>query len=306
MSDFTSGFWSVFITVASAGGVLACAWLLWAQSKHKAKLLASGEMETSGHVWDEDLEEYNHSLPKWWMWLFYLTVVFAGVYWALYPGLGSFKGLLGWTSEGQYAAEKKAVEDQTGPLFDKFAKMDLKAVAADKEANEIGRRLYLTYCMQCHGSGAKGGKGFPNLTDSDWQWGGEPEQIKATIAEGRSGMMPAGMAKGDDAKAAAHYVRSLSGLSSDSVLAAKGKEVFTSAGCIACHGPEAKGNPAMGAPNLTDKTWLYGSSEATILETVGNGRQNRMPAWKDFLGEARVHLLAAYVMSLSTGNGAKN
>lgn len=305
MSDFTSGFWSVFITFFSAGGVLACAWLLWAQSKHKSKILASGEMETSGHVWDEDLEEYNHPLPKWWMWLFYITVVFAGVYWLLYPGLGSFKGVLGWTSDGQYAAEKKAVEDQTGPLFDKFAKMDLKAVAANKEANEIGRRLYLTYCMQCHGSDAKGGKGFPNLTDSDWQWGGDPEQIKATIAEGRNGMMPAGLAKAEDAKAVAHFVRSLSGLTADSVLASKGKDVFTSAGCVACHGPEATGNPAMGAPNLTDKVWLYGSSEATILETVGNGRQNRMPAWKDFLGEARVHLLAAYVMSLGSTGAAK-
>jgi cytochrome c oxidase cbb3-type subunit 3 len=168
MSDFTSQFWNVFIVFFSAGGVLACAWLLWAQSKHKSKLTASGEMETSGHVWD-GIEEYNHPLPKWWMWMFYLTIVFAAVYWLLYPGLGSFKGILGWTSVGQYDIEKKAVEDKTAPLFDKFAKMDLKAVAADKEANEIGRRLFLTYCIQCHGSDAKGGKGFPNLTDSDWQ-----------------------------------------------------------------------------------------------------------------------------------------
>jgi cytochrome c oxidase cbb3-type subunit III len=298
MSDFTSGFWSVFIIFFSAGGVLACAWLLWSQSRHKSKLLPSGEMETSGHVWDENLEEYNHPLPKWWMWMFYITVVFAGVYWLLYPGLGSFKGILGWTSSGQYAAERKAVEDKTAPIFERFAKMDLKAVAADKEANEIGRRLYLTYCMQCHGSDAKGAKGFPNLTDNDWLWGAEPDQIKASIIDGRNAIMPAGLAKGEDARAVAHYVRSLSGLTSDSVLAAKGKDVYVSAGCIACHGAEAKGNPAMGAPNLTDKVWLYGSSEATILETIGNGRQNRMPAFKDFLGEARVHLLAGYVMSL--------
>lgn len=305
MSDFTSEFWSFYIIAIAGGGVVACAWLLWAQSRHKAKLAASGDMETSGHVWDENLEEYNHPLPKWWMWMFYITVVFAGVYWLLYPGMGSFKGLLGWTSTGQYAAEKKAVEEATAPLFDKFAKMDLKAVAADKEANEIGRRLYLTYCMQCHGSDAKGAKGFPNLTDADWQWGGEAEQIKATIADGRNGMMPAGMAKGEDAKAVANYIRSLSGLAADPILVAKGREVFTAAGCVACHGPEAKGNPAMGAPNLTDKVWLYGSSEATIVETVSQGRQNRMPAWKEFLGDARVHLLTAYVMSLGQASGAK-
>lgn len=304
MSDFTSQFWNVFIVFFSAGGVLACAWLLWAQSKHKAKMTAAGEVETSGHVWD-GIEEYNHPLPKWWMWMFYLTIVFAGVYFALYPGLGSFKGMLNWTSGGQYDIEKKGVEDKTAPLFDKFAKMDLKAVAADKEANEIGRRLFLTYCIQCHGSDAKGAKGFPNLTDNDWQWGGEPEQIEATIAGGRNAMMPPGLAKGEDAKAAAHYVRSLSGLAADSVLAIKGKDVFVNAGCIGCHGPEAKGNPAVGAPNLTDKVWLYGSSEATILQTIGNGRQNRMPAWKDFLGDARVHLLAGYVLSLSQQSGVK-
>ena len=298
MSDFTSDFWNYFITFFSVGGVLGCAWLLWAQSKHKSSVLPSGEMETSGHVWDEDLKEYNSPLPKWWMWLFYLTVVFAGVYWLLYPGLGSFKGILGWTSDNQYLIEKKAVEDKTGPLFDRYAQMDLKAVASDKEANEIGRRLYLTYCMQCHGSDAKGGKGFPNLTDADWQWGGSPDQIKATISDGRSGMMPAGMAKGEDARAVANYVRSLSGLPTDAALVAKGKDVFASSGCFACHGQEATGNPAMGAPNLSDKVWLYGSSEATIVDTVTYGRQNRMPAWKDFLGEARVHLLTAYVMSL--------
>lgn len=305
MSDFTNQFWNYFIVVISAGGVLACAWLLWAQSKHKSKLTASGEMETSGHVWD-GIEEYNHPLPKWWMWMFYLTVIFAGVYFALYPGLGSFKGLLGWTSSGQYDIEKKQVEDATAPLFEKFAKMDLKAVAANKEANDIGRRLFLTYCMQCHGSSGAGAKGFPNLTDQDWQWGGEPEQIKVSIAEGRNGMMPAGLAQGESIKSVANYVRSLGGYTADAALVAKGKEVFASAGCVGCHGPEGKGNPALGAPNLTDKIWLYGpSSEAAIVETVTHGRQNKMPAWKDFLGEARVHLLTAYVMSLAQQSGAK-
>lgn len=301
MSDFTSDFWSFFIVAIAGGGVLACAWLLWAQSKHKSKVTVSGEMETSGHVWDEDLQEYNHPLPKWWMWMFYITVVFAAVYWTLYPGLGTFKGVLGWTSSGQWQKEVAESDAKTAPIFDKFSKMDLKAVAADKEANEIGRRLFLTYCMQCHGSAGTGSKGFPNLTDADWLWGGEPEQIKHSIAEGRNAMMPKLGLSADAVKDVAGYVRSLSGQSGDPVRAAKGKEVFATAGCSACHGPEGKGNPAMGAPNLTDKVWLYGGSEATISETVNLGRQNRMPAWKEFLGEAKVHLLTAYVISLSQG-----
>jgi cytochrome c oxidase cbb3-type subunit 3 len=190
------------------------------------------------------------------------------------------------------------------PLFDKYMAMDLKAVAADKQANEMGKRLFLTYCMQCHGADARGAKGFPNLTDSDWLYGGAPEQIKQTISDGRQGVMPPHAQLGADTiKDLANFVRSLSGLPNDSARAAKGKEAFTSAGCIGCHGPEATGNQAIGSPNLTDKVWLYGSSEATIIETITNGRQNKMPAWKEFLGEAKVHLLSAYVMSL--GQGAK-
>jgi cytochrome c oxidase cbb3-type subunit 3 len=182
--------------------------------------------------------------------------------------------------------------------------MDLNAVAGDKQAMEMGKRLYLTYCMQCHGADARGAKGFPNLADNDWQWGGEPAQIVTTIAEGRMGVMPPHPQLGADTiKDLANFVRSLSGLPADSVRAAKGKEAFATAGCLGCHGPEGKGNVAMGAPNLTDKVWLYGSSEATIIETIANGRQNKMPAWKDFLGDGKVHLLSAYVLSL--GQGAK-
>jgi cytochrome c oxidase cbb3-type subunit 3 len=182
--------------------------------------------------------------------------------------------------------------------------MDLKAVAADKEANEIGKRLFLTYCMQCHGADARGSKGFPNLSDNDWLWGGEPEQIVETISNGRQGMMPAYGGNPDavggeaGAKEIANYVRSLSGLTSNADLAAKGKARYDQV-CIACHGPEGKGTQALGAPNLTDKVWIYGSSEATIVETITKGRKNQMPAWKEFLGESKVHLLAGYVLSLS-------
>ena len=299
MSDFVSGFWNVYVVVIVLGSIFACALLLYMQGKAK---FTPGK--TMGHVWDETLEEYNNPMPKWWSWLFVITVIFALVYLTLYPGLGSFKGVLGWTSIGQYKIERERMDATVKPLYDKYSAMDLQAIAGDKQAMEMGKRLFLTYCMQCHGADARGAKGFPNLTDSDWQFGGEPAQIEQTIADGRMGMMPAHAQLGADTiKDLANYVRSLSGLPNDSVRAAKGKEAFASAGCSGCHGPDAKGMAALGEPNLTDKVWLYGSSEATIIETITNGRQNKMPAWKEFLGDAKVHLLAAYVLSL--GQGAK-
>ena len=297
MSDFVSGFWNMYVVVIVLGSILACAVLLYIQGKAK---FTPGK--TMGHVWDETLEEYNNPMPKWWSWLFVITVIFALVYLALYPGLGSFKGVLGWSSVGQYNTERERMDATVQPMYAKYQGMDVKALAADKQAMETGKRLYLTYCMQCHGADGRGAKGFPNLTDSDWLYGGEPEQIKQTIAEGRMGVMPAHAQLGaDTVKDLANYVRSLSGLPNDSVRAAKGKEAFTSAGCVGCHGMDAKGMQAIGAPNLTDKVWLYGSSEATIIETIANGRQNKMPAWKAFLGDAKDHVLTAYVYSLSQG-----
>ncbi len=299
MSDFVSDFWNLYVIVIVLGSILACAVLLIIQGK---ATFTPGK--TMGHVWDESLEEYNNPMPKWWSWMFVITVVFALVYLALYPGLGNFKGVLGWTSGGQHKDEVAKVDATVKPLFDKYLAMDLKAVAADKQAMDMGKRLYLTYCMQCHGADARGAKGFPNLTDADWLYGGEPEQIKESIANGRQGMMPDHSGLGDDTiKDLASFVRSLSGLPNDAVRTAKGKEAFTASGCIGCHGPEAKGTQALGAPNLTDKVWLYASTEATIIETITKGRQNKMPAWKEFLGDAKVHLLSAYVLSL--GKGAK-
>lgn len=299
MSDFVSDFWNLYVIVIVLASILACAVLLIVQGK---ATFTPGK--TMGHVWDETLEEYNNPMPKWWSWLFVITVVFALVYLALYPGLGNFKGMLAWSSAGQHKAEVDKVDAAVKPLFDKYLAMDLKAVAADKQAMEMGKRLFLTYCMQCHGADARGAKGFPNLADADWLYGGEADKVKETIANGRMGVMPPHAQLGADSiKDLANYVRSLSGLPNDSVRTAKGKETFVSAGCVGCHAPEATGNQAIGAPNLTDKIWLYGSSEAVIMETITNGRQNQMPAWKDFLGDAKVHLLSAYVLSL--GQGAK-
>lgn len=295
MSDFVSEFWNIYVVVIVAVSIFACAALLFVQSK-----ATFTQGKTMGHVWDENLEEYNNPMPKWWSWMFYLTVLFSIVYLVLYPGLGKFQGILGWSSAGQHKAEVQKVDAQVKPLFDKYMKMDVKAVAADSQAMEMGKRLYMTYCMQCHGADARGSKGFPNLTDADWLYGGEAEKIEESIANGRMGIMPPHAHLGaESVKDLANYVRSLGALVHDSARAAKGKEVFASAGCIGCHGPDATGNKAMGAPNLADKTWLHGSTEAAIIETINNGRQNKMPAWKEFLGDGKVHLLAAYVYSLS-------
>lgn len=301
MSDFVSGFWNIYVTVLVLISVIGCGVFLWIQDKAK-----NAPGETMGHVWDETLEEYSNPMPNWWRWMFYITVVFALAYLAVYPGLGSYSGQFGWSSRGQYDKEIADANAKFNPIFDAYKNLDLIKVAADPKAREMGRSLFLTYCAQCHGSDAKGAKGFPNLTDNDWLWGGEPEQIKATILGGRVGVMPPYGGNPDavggpaGAKELANYVRSLSGLPNDGILSAKGKERFAVV-CFACHGPEGKGNAATGWPNLTDKTWLYGSKEETIIETVTKGRTNTMPAHKDFLGEAKVHILAAYVYGLGGG-----
>ncbi len=301
MADFVSGFWNAYVMVLVFLSIAFCVFVLVSNNKART----SGPVGLHDHIWDETLQEYNNPLPRWWMYMFWITIIFAIAYLAMYPGFGNNQGKLGWSSGGQWQAEQKAAAEKYGPIFAKFRSMDLNAFAGDKEANAMGQRLFLTYCAQCHGADAKGAKGFPNLTDSDWLYGGEPETIRTTVLGGRQGMMPPfGPALGaDGTKDVANYVRSLSGLAHDSLRAQRGKDLFAQ-NCVACHGPEAKGTPALGAPNLTDKVWLYGSSEATIIETVTNGRSNQMPAFKEFLGEDKVHLLAAYVLSLSNNSAA--
>ena len=295
MSDFVGGFWSAYITLLTLVSVAACGIFLWLQGRAK-----HNPGKTMGHVWDETLEEYNNPMPNWWRWMFYITVVFSFGYLLIYPGLGSFSGQGAWTSANQYDKEMADGEAVYGKIFKAYLSQDLKTVAGDAKAREMGERLFVTYCAQCHGATAKGSPGFPNLSDADWLFGGDPEQIKLTIMEGRNGVMPPfGALGGEVVKDLANYVRSLSGLAADSVRVARGKEAFTTSGCVACHGMEAKGNIAMGAANLTDKIWLYGSKEETLVETISKGRTMVMPAQKDFLGEAKVHLLAAYVWGLS-------
>ncbi|AMP10002.1 cytochrome c oxidase, cbb3-type, subunit III [Collimonas arenae] len=306
MADFTDGFWSPYITILTILSIFGCGVLLWMQGSRKVKLEPGKDPadNTTGHVWDDDLGELNNPLPRWWMWLFYLTIVFGLVYLVLYPGLGSYAGQLGWKSSSAYQDELKKADADYGPMFNKYLHQDLKTVAADPQAHAIGERLFLTYCAQCHGSDARGNKGFPNLTDQDWLHGGEPETIKITIMEGRHGVMPpmgAALGGDKDVENVAHYVLSLSGSNHDPIKAVFGKPKFSV--CMGCHGPGGGGNQVIGAPNLTDKIWLYGGSVDTIMETIRKGRDNTMPSFKDFLGEPKVHVLAAYVWSLSNHPG---
>lgn len=301
MSDFDSGFWSLFVAGVTLVSIAACGLLLAALSKRKV----AADPDKTGHVWDEDLDELNNPLPRWWIWLFWITIVWGLAYLWFYPGLGSWQGSLKWSSAAEYQDEVKVAQDRYGPLYARLAAVSLEQLAGDPEAKVVGQRLFITYCSQCHASDARGSKGFPNLTDDDWLHGGTPEAIEKTILDGRKGAMPpmgAGLSPAQ-LKELANYVRSLSALPHDAAAAARGKPLF--ARCAGCHGPEGKGNIALGAANLTDKVWLHGSSEAAIIETITLGRSGVMPAHREFLGEQRSHILAAYVYGLSRGEGAK-
>jgi cytochrome c oxidase cbb3-type subunit 3 len=297
MSDFTSGFWSIYISAITLIGIVGCMVLLWRTGK--ARVSASSD-ESTGHVWDGDLREMNNPLPRWWVWLFVITVIFGLAYLALYPGLGSFSGKLGWSSSSQYEDEVAKAQAAEAPLYAKFAAMTPEALAHDPQAQQIGERLFMNNCAQCHGSDARGSKGFPNLTDGDWLHGGSPDKIKETITLGRIGQMPAmaaAVGNADDVKNVANYVLSLSGSPHDSLRAALGKPKFSV--CAACHGANGAGNQALGAPNLSDTIWLHGYGENAIIAMVNQGKVNQMPAQAGKLTEAQIHVLTGYVWGFS-------
>ena len=304
MSDFINNGWSIYIAAVVILGLAACLGLLIIASRRK--VMASDN--TTGHVWDEDLRELNNPLPRWWMGLFVITVVFAVLYLALYPGLGSFGGQLGWTSIGQLEAEQAKAQAAMAPLYAKFTSQTPEALAKDAQAMAIGERLYINNCAQCHGSDAKGSKGFPNLTlpvasrlatDSF-------DAVKATITNGRQGMMPpmaAAVGSSEDVKNVANYVLSLSGSPHNELAAQLGKPKFGA--CAACHGPDGKGMKALGAPNLTDKVWLHGWGEEAIVAMVNNGKTNVMPPQASRMTADQIHVLAAYVWNLAQAAGAQ-
>ncbi|UTZ41277.1 cytochrome-c oxidase, cbb3-type subunit III [Vibrio campbellii] len=319
-------FWSLWVIVITVGTLVGCAILLTWCAKDKMGVEEGADM---GHEYD-GIRELNNPLPKWWTYLFISTFVFSAVYLAMYPGLGSFKGLLNWSSSNQTVTNvedsKKAIsESQEQKRLDQYAKelgsadayfgeafralahnadglRPIPEIAQDPEAIKVGQRLFLQNCSQCHGSDARGQKGFPNLTDDAWLYGGEPAAIVTTIMQGRIGQMPAWKdALGEQGvQEVVSYTLSLSGRKVNAREAEAGKARFVV--CAACHGTDGKGNPAVGAPDLTDQDWLFGDSRAAVTETVMNGRSGVMPAWKDILGEDKVQLVAAYVWSLSNSD----
>ena len=298
MADFVSGFWNWFIIVPTVGGLIGCFLLIrWLGGE---TVQPTEEVETMGHVWDENLEELNNPLPRWWLNLFYITLVFGLVYLLLFPGLGAFPGFLGWTQLTQYEEEVAQADARYSPLYERYSQESIKALGNEPEALAMGERLYASYCTGCHGSDARGARGFPNLADNEWLWGGEPEAIKTSILNGRTAMMPAwdAVLGKDGVKNTAQYVLSLSERKVNAAQAEAGKQPFLTY-CAGCHLPTGQGNQAVGAPNLTNNIWLYGGSAEAIEASIAHGRQGKMPAQEQLLGEAKVHLLAAYVYHLS-------
>lgn len=292
-----SNFWSGWIILFSLANILAMWWLLRVTAKRRPG--DAEEQQTTGHSWD-GITEYNKPLPRWWLWFFYITIVFSLVYLALYPGLGKFAGTLGWTQHQAYNAELQAADAKYGELYRTFADTNVEQLSEDPRAMQMGQRLFLNYCAQCHGSDARGAVGFPNLADDDWLYGSSAEDIKQTILHGRSGMMPPlGTALGDEGvRQVIQYIRQLGGQQSDDVAAAAGQETFA-VFCAGCHGVDGTGNSLFGAPNLSDTIWLYGGSDEALYQTIMKGRNGKMPAQKNTLGDDKIHLLSAYIYSLS-------
>ncbi|WP_166255453.1 cytochrome-c oxidase, cbb3-type subunit III [Marinobacter salicampi] len=294
-----STFWSIWISVLVLGTIFGCWWLL--SATRKGQTSDSETERTTGHSFD-GIEEYDNPLPKWWYYLFIGTCVFSLGYLALYPGLGNFQGLLGWSQEGQWEEEVQLADARYGELYARYGEVPIPELAEVEDAMQMGQRLFANNCAVCHGSAARGAIGFPNLTDDAWLYGGEPENIVETLTNGRQGNMPAKGFMPDmtstQVDQVVNYVLSFSGRERDEAAAEAGEAVFAQ-GCAGCHGADATGNQSMGAPNLTDDAWLFGSTYEWIEETVVNGRQNRMPAQSDRLSEDQIHILAAYVYSLS-------
>jgi cytochrome c oxidase cbb3-type subunit 3 len=300
----SSGLSTFVVVLVTFNIVLAMAILLWMRKRRDE---ATRTTDTTGHTWDGDLAEYNNPLPRWWLWLFILSTIFGVGYLYLYPGFGNAPGSLGWTEKNQWEAMQAEQEKKTQAVLSQFAGKSIPELAADPKALAVGRNLFANNCVACHGSDARGATSFPNLTDNDWLWGNAPETIATSISGGRVGVMAPwaevlGEKGVDDAVA---YVLSLSGRSAPRGDAAAGRTQFETI-CSACHGLDGRGNKDLGAPNLTDNIWLNGGSYDAVRLTVAKGRQGIMPAHGERLGEARVQLLAAYVLSLGESRVAQS
>ncbi|WP_192870753.1 cytochrome-c oxidase, cbb3-type subunit III [Agaribacterium haliotis] len=294
-----STFWSLWIIVLTLACLALVIWVLFANRKVAVRDDQDPENRTTGHVYD-GIEEYDNPLPRWWFNMFIATLIFGAIWLLLYPGLGSWKGLLGWTSVGELKADQEKALASYEQSYGVFNQMSVEELIDNPKAMKMGARLFANNCAVCHGADAGGNFGFPDLSDGDWLYGGKPEQIRDSITNGRNGAMPPWGAILGEAKVAqvADYVLSLSGAEHDAASAADGASVFAQ-NCAACHGADGKGMHALGAPNLTDDIWLYDGSREGIMHSVRNGRANQMPAQKDLLREDKIHVLTAYVYSLS-------
>jgi cytochrome c oxidase cbb3-type subunit III len=293
--------WGIYVAVLVLINVIGAVWLLVATSRRQPR-----EADTTGHVWDEDLSEYNNALPRWWLGLFVLTVIFAAGYLVFYPGFGAVAGTLGWTSDKEVRADLAETNRKLEAVFSVYRDRPIEELIKDGKALNLGHSVFANNCAVCHGSDARGARGFPNLTDNDWLYGGAPDQVLTTILNGRGGVMPPlGAALGDKGvDEVANYVLSLSGRKADPALAEAGKTRFLTI-CAACHGPDGKGNIAIGSPNLTDDIWLYGGNLDDIRTTIRNGRNGKMPAWGEILGKDRARLVEAWVLSQSAQGQAQ-
>jgi cytochrome c oxidase cbb3-type subunit III len=288
--------WSLFVIVLIVVNVAGCAWLLFANRSVQIDPREKGE--STGHDFD-GIEELNNPLPAWWTWLFVLTIVFSAIYLVLYPGFGNFEGVLGWSSGNQHDAEVARAEATYQPIFEKYFNQSIVDLVNDKEAVAMGGRIFVNRCATCHGSDARGGPGYPNLTDDVWLHGGAPETIVQTITFGRNGIMPpfAAVIGGDEGVAdVTEYVLSLSGREHDARMAARGQQQFAAV-CSACHQADGTGNPMMGSPNLTDDVWLHGGRREDIQRSLNEGIFSQMPSHQDLLSPERIHLVALYVYS---------
>ena len=291
-----STFWSWYIIVLTVASILGIWWLI----RWTSKPIPKEEGATTHHVWDGNLEEYNNPLPRWWLNMFYISIFFSIGYLLLYPGMGNFRGLLGWSQVGQYDREVARAEAVYAEIFERFAAVPIPELARDEAAMRAGHNLFMNNCATCHGSDARGALSFPNLANNDWLWGGSPEALAHSIARGRVGVMPGwGAALGEDGVTeVTEYTLSLAGREHDAALAEAGKPRYDMF-CVACHGTDGRGNPALGAPNLTNDVWLHGGSRTRIARVIREGVLNEMPAQAPLLGEQRVHVLAAYVYGLN-------
>jgi len=293
-----NSFWNWFVIIITIASILGCWWLLhWTKGVSDRD---GEEIGSTGHIWDENIRELNAPLPRWWLHLFNITIVFALVYVLIFPGLGNVPGMLGWSQTGQYDTEITAATQAQESVFARFREMDPAALTADAEAQEIGGRLFAHNCAMCHGSDGRGAATFPNLADNDWLYGGAFDQVLTSISKGRVGTMPPwGPVLGEDGVTeVVAYVQQLAGQEADTQLAAAGKTRYATI-CIACHGIDGTGNQALGAPNLTNNIWLYGGDPSVIAESIAIGRAGNMPAHENLLNEDKRRLLAAYVTGLS-------